>query len=176
MVRTKKTSELKQSRSSSLPNTLSASVSRLTATTTSPIKRRTNVSRTPAHAPKKVTRSFTATGDVINACSVARKKRRLHPGTKALREIRYFQSTHHMLIRRAPFARLVREILLAFSSKYRIFRFQSNALLALQEATEAFIVRLMEDGNTATIHAGRVTLMPKDLELVRRLRASCGEM
>ena len=105
---------------------------------------------------------------------MARKKRRLRPGTRALREIRYFQSTNHLLIRRAPFARLVREILLSFSSKYCIFRFQSHALMALQEATEALIVRMMEDSNSAAIHAGRVTVMPKDMELVRRLRASCG--
>ena len=80
-----------------------------------------------------------------------------------------------MLVRKAPFVRVVREILQSLSPNYKAFRFQATALAALQEATEAFIVRLLEDSNVAAIHAGRVTVMPKDIELVRRLRTSCGE-
>lgn len=104
--------------------------------------------------------------------SRARKPRRFRQGTVALREIRYYQSTQHLLIRKAPFARLVREIIQQMSPNYALFRFQSTAMLALQEATEAFIVRLLEDSNMAAIHAGRVTLMAKDIELVTRLRTS----
>ena len=51
-------------------------------------------------------------------------------------------------------------------------RFQSAAIAALQEASEAFLVRLMEDSNLAAIHARRVTIMPKDIQLVRRLRGA----
>jgi histone H3 len=49
-------------------------------------------------------------------------------------------------------------------------RFQSVALLALQEATEAYLVGLFEDTNLCAIHAKRVTIMPKDIQLARRIR------
>ena len=80
-----------------------------------------------------------------------------------------------MLIRKAPFARVVREILQSEVPHCMDFRFQSTAMAALQEATEAFIVRLFEDTNLCAIHSGRVTIMPKDMALVKRLRGSIGE-
>jgi histone H3/H4 len=49
-------------------------------------------------------------------------------------------------------------------------RFQSSAVMALQEAAEAYLVSLFEDTNLAAIHAKRVTIQPKDLALARRLR------
>jgi histone H3/H4 len=49
-------------------------------------------------------------------------------------------------------------------------RFQSSAVLALQEAAEAYLVGLFEDTNLAAIHAKRVTIMPKDIQLARRIR------
>ena len=71
------------------------------------------------------------------------------------------------MIRKLPFQRLVREIAQAFNSD---LRFQSTALLALQEAAEAYMVGLFEDTNLCAIHAKRVTIMPKDMQLARRIR------
>ena len=70
-------------------------------------------------------------------------------------------------MRKLPFQRLVREITQEFK---RDCRFQASALLALQEATEAYIVGLFEDANLSAIHAKRVTVMPKDIQLARRIR------
>jgi len=95
---------------------------------------------------------------------------RLHrnrPGTVALREIRKYQKTTELLIRRLPFQRLIREI----SQDHRgDLRFQTQAVVALQEAAEAYLVGLFEDTNLCAIHAKRVTIMPKDMQLARRLR------
>jgi histone H3 len=92
---------------------------------------------------------------------------RFRPGTVALREIRKYQKTTDLLIRRLPFQRLVREIAQDFKSD---LRFQSPALMALQEAAEAYLVGLFEDTNLCAIHAKRVTIMPKDIQLARRIR------
>ncbi|XP_016160877.1 PREDICTED: histone H3-like centromeric protein A [Ficedula albicollis] len=91
------------------------------------------------------------------------------PGQRALQEIRKYQSSTRLLLRAGPFARLVRELCLLFTRGVD-YRWQRMALLALQEATEAFVVRLMEDGYLCSLHARRVTLYPKDLQLARRLR------
>ncbi|XP_021767551.1 histone H3-like centromeric protein HTR12 [Chenopodium quinoa] len=92
---------------------------------------------------------------------------RYRPGTVALREIRKIQKSVNLLIPAAPFIRTVREITHQFSPK--IGRWQAEALMAIQEAAEAFIVRLFEDGMLCAIHAKRVTLMKKDFELARRI-------
>ena len=96
-----------------------------------------------------------------------KRPHRFRPGTVALREIRRYQKSCEMLILRTPFGRLVREIALDIHPK---IRFQSPALLAIQEAAEAFLVRLFQDAQLCAIHARRVTLMPKDLQLARRIR------
>ena len=96
-----------------------------------------------------------------------KRAHRFRHGTVALREIRRFQKSTELLIRKLPFQRLVREIASEFKND---LRFQSSAVLALQEATEAFIVGLFEDTNLAAIHAKRVTIMPKDMQLARRIR------
>lgn len=96
-----------------------------------------------------------------------KKPHRYRPGTVALREIRKYQKSTEPLIRHLPFQRLVREIAQQFATD---LRFQSSAVLALQEASEAFLVGLFEDANMAAIHAKRVTILPKDLKLARRLR------
>ena len=85
----------------------------------------------------------------------------------ALRQIRKYQKSTELLIRKMPFQRLVREI--AEEMKPDI-RFQASAVLALQEATEAYMVGVFEDSNLAAIHAKRVTIMPKDIQLARRIR------
>lgn len=89
------------------------------------------------------------------------------PGTVALREIRRYQKSTELLIRKLPFQRLVREIAQDFKTD---LRFQSAAIGALQEASEAYLVGLFEDTNLCAIHAKRVTIMPKDIQLARRIR------
>ncbi len=96
-----------------------------------------------------------------------KRPHRYRPGVVALREIRKFQKTTDLLIKKLPFQRVVKEI----SSEYKSdLRFQSQAILALQEATEAYIVGLFQDTNLCAIHAKRVTIMPRDMQLARRIR------
>ena len=99
-----------------------------------------------------------------------KKDFRKNPGGRALAEIRHFQrhGSHDLLIRKLPFQGVVREITQEVSTKD--FRFQASALAALQEASEDYLVRLFEDTNICAIHARRVTILPKDIQLARRLR------
>ena len=96
-----------------------------------------------------------------------KKPHRYRPGTVALREIRKYQKNTELLIKKAPFQRLVREIAQDYKNE---LRFQSTAILALQEAAESYLTSLFEDTNLCAIHAKRVTIMPKDMRLARRLR------
>lgn len=96
-----------------------------------------------------------------------KKPHRYRPGTVALREIRRYQKSTELLVRKVPFQRLVREIAQEFKTD---LRFQGSAVLALQEAAEAYLVGLFEDTNLCCIHAKRVTIMPKDIQLARRIR------
>merc|ERR1712012_1378739 len=105
-------------------------------------------------------KSAPATGGV-------KKPHRYRPGTVALREIRRYQKSTELLLRKLPFQRLVREIAQDFKTD---LRFQSSAVMALQEASEAYLVGLMEDTNLCAIHAKRVTIMPRDIQLARRIR------
>ncbi|XP_059213344.1 uncharacterized protein LOC131992023 [Centropristis striata] len=100
--------------------------------------------------------------------SKSSKKRRFRPGTKALMEIRNYQKSTDLLLRRGPFVRLVREVCQTFSGT--ALQWQVYALLALQEAAEAFLVLLLSDANLCAIHAKRVTLFPRDIQLARRIR------
>ncbi|ODV76125.1 histone H3 family protein [Cyberlindnera jadinii NRRL Y-1542] len=102
------------------------------------------------------------------------KRRRYRPGTKALREIRNFQKSTDLLISKLPFARVVREVAQQYVdiSNNVVFRWQSVALLALQEASEAYLVSLLEDTNLLALHAKRVTIMQKDIQLARRIRGT----
>uniref|UniRef100_A0A8C2KVN1 Selenoprotein H n=1 Tax=Cyprinus carpio TaxID=7962 RepID=A0A8C2KVN1_CYPCA len=97
-----------------------------------------------------------------------RKKHRFRPGTRALMEIRRYQKSTDLLLRKAPFSRLVREVCQTFSREQMMW--QGYALMALQEAAEAFLVRLFSDANLCAIHAKRVTLFPRDIQLARRIR------
>ncbi len=90
-----------------------------------------------------------------------------HPGTVALREIRRYQKNTDLLIRKAPFQRLVRKIACKMHPDLQM---QSTAVLALQEATEAYLIGLFYDTNECALHAKRVTIMPRDLQLARRIR------
>ncbi|XP_031637298.1 histone H3.3-like [Contarinia nasturtii] len=96
-----------------------------------------------------------------------KKPHRYRPGTIALREIRRYQKSTELLIRKLPFQRLVREIAQDFKCA---LRFQAVAIGALQEASEAYLVGLFEDTNLCAIHANRVTIMPMDIQLARRIR------
>lgn len=111
----------------------------------------------------------------------AAKRKQAHPKKQKnneephIREIRYLQQTTELLIRKAPFYRLIREILERYArdigdgSSYRV---QSLALQALQEATEFYLVQLLEDAYRCTLHRDRVTLAPKDIRLARMLRGA----
>ena len=96
-----------------------------------------------------------------------KKPHRYRPGTVAIREIRKYQKSTELLIKKLPFQRVVREIAQDFNSN---LRFQASAIAALQEATESYIVSLFEDTNLCAIHAKRVTIMPKDIILAKRIR------
>jgi histone H3 len=111
-------------------------------------------------ATKAARKSAPASGGV-------KKPHRYRPGTVALREIRRYQRSTDLLLRKLPFQRLVREIAQNYNND---LRFQSAAILALQEAAEAYLVSLFEDTNLCALHAKRVTILPKDIQLARRIR------
>lgn len=114
-----------------------------------------------ALAQKAARKSGPGTGGV-------KKPFRFRPGTVALREIRKYQKSTDLLIKRLPFQRLVQEVIQDFNSSG--LRLQSHALEALREASEAYLVGLFEDTNLCAIHAKRITIMPKDMQLARRIR------
>ena len=100
-------------------------------------------------------------GDTVTAAN------RYRPGRLALQEIRHYQKRTNLLIRKLPFQQLIREL----AQKFKVnVRFRSSALMALQEAAEAYLVRLFKDTNLCAIHTKRVTIMPKDIQLARRIR------
>jgi len=92
-----------------------------------------------------------------------KKPHRFRPGTVALREIRKYQKSTDLLLRKLPFQRLVREVAQDFNTN---LRFQQESIAALQDATEAYIVSLLSKSNLGAIHARRVTVMPKDIQLM----------
>nr|AJF96734.1 CENH3 [Lepidium oleraceum] len=118
----------------------------------------------PATTSKKVSKR---TGKVMPQSS-KKKTYRYKPGTVALREIRHFQKSTHFLIPAAAFIREVRCITQAVAPP-QISRWTAEALVALQEAAEDYVVGLLSDSMLCAIHARRVTLMRKDFELARRL-------
>lgn len=111
-------------------------------------------------AQKAARQSAPSTGQV-------KKPHKYRPGTVALREIRRYQKSTELLIRKLPFQRLVREVAQDF---HKDLRFQSHAILALQEASEAYLTSLFGDVNLCAIHAKRVTIFPKDMQLALRIR------
>ena len=121
---------------------------------------------TGGKAPRKQLASKTAR-KAVSTDQGTKKARRYRPGTVALREIRRYQKGTDLLIKKAPFQRLVREVAQDFKAD---LRFQSSAVMAMQEASEAYLVGIFEDTNLCAIHARRVTIMPKDMQLARRIR------
>ncbi|KAJ1831610.1 centromeric DNA-binding histone H3-like protein cse4 [Coemansia sp. RSA 2706] len=140
---------------------------------------RTPTTRTP---PTRATPGSARRGGktVPSQLASPRRKRRTPNGIKALREIRMYQKNTDMLIAKLPFARVVREIAQDYVSDYTHsgtptgLRWQSSAILALQEASEAFLVHLFEDANLCALHAKRVTIMQRDIQLARRIRGQWG--
>jgi len=116
---------------------------------------------------KKTTKNLAPIAAQGMMASMQKLTKRYKPGTKALRMIRKYQKSTDPLLRKMPFQRLVREIAMRFHSD---LRFQSSAILALQEASEAYLVGLFEDMNLLAIHSKRVTIYVKDLQLARRIR------
>jgi histone H3 len=97
----------------------------------------------------------------------ARPRHRYRPSSRVLKDIRKYQKSTELLIRKLAFQRLVREVAQRIKTD---LRFQSSAILAIQEASEAYLVGIFQDTNLCAIHAKRVTILPKDIQLARRIR------
>ena len=129
------------------------------------------------------TKKSVATGSKMSMSSEAMKKksiaegrtiqkRRFRPGTVSLREIKRYQKSVNLLFSKAPFQRLIYSIADGIGlNRYKCqVRFQYTALMAIQEATESYLTELFEDANLCAIHANRMTIMKKDMDLARRIR------
>ena len=106
-------------------------------------------------------------GSIKLANSVGGKIRH-RPNSNVLHDIRKYQKSTELLIKKLPFQRVVRDICQQITEKD--IRFQSSALLALQEAAEAYLTSLFEDTNLCAAHAKRITILPRDMHLARRIR------
>ena len=138
---------------------------------TTPLKRRTPNPAERASFRKNAERLLARRAS--NAVGGVKKPRRFRPGTVALREIRRYQRSTNLLIRKLPFQRLVRELLQTMTWNSGIdYRIQSSALLAIQECAEDYLVHLFEDANLLAIHAKRVTIQIKDMQLAARIRGT----
>jgi histone H3/H4 len=97
-------------------------------------------------------------------------RKRQKPPNKMTADIQYLRNTVHNLIPKSPFSRLIREIVHEFAPRGVDFRITPEALCALQEAAEYWLVHLLEDANRCAAHSKRVTLMVQDLQLARYFR------
>ena len=123
--------------------------------------RKDEVGRKRSAFAKKQPRSQTG------QATMQQQPHRYRPGMVALREIRRYQKSTELLIRKLPFQRLVREILQGYGVGYRV---TPAMMMVLQEVAEAYLVQLLEDSNLCAIHAKRITIQPKDIQLARRSR------
>ena len=114
---------------------------------------------------RKMTHDKKKSSDTSKQAAIKKQRRRM--GTVVLKEIRKYQKSTELLIAKGPFQRIVREIARADAQE---IRFSSQGLLALQEAAETYMTSVFEDAFLLTLHAKRQTLMPKDLQLARRIR------
>lgn len=131
--------------------------------------RRKSLARQSSRQSSVSSRSKTNTETASNATRTLVKSR-AKSGQRALQEIRYLQKTTKLLIPKAPFARLVREVIVDLFPRLEVHRIQAMALEALHEATEMYLVQFFEDALLLSLHAKRVTLFPQDIRLIRRLR------
>ncbi|KAH0609813.1 uncharacterized protein H6S33_012359 [Morchella sextelata] len=149
-----------------------------------PVRTKPLKSTANSASARSLRRGSIRAGDPVPANIRGGAPRRWRPGTKALREIRQYQKSTDLLLRKLPFARLVREIAQDYTNAAHLgglggggvdyLRWQSTAIQALQEAAEAYLVHLFEDTNLLAIHAKRVTIMQKDIQLARRIRGAWG--
>ena len=100
----------------------------------------------------------------MGQATMQQQPHRYQPGMVALREIRRYQKSTELLIRKILFQRLVRKILQGYGVGYRV---TPAMMMALQEAAEAYLVQLLEDSNLCAIHAKCITIQPKDIQLAR---------
>lgn len=124
---------------------------------------------TGGKAPRKqlATKAARKTAPIDTQGTPAKRPTRFKPGSVALKEIRKYQKSTENLIKKLPFTRFVREI----ASKLKAdARFGSTALAALQDATENFLSTLFEEAYLCAIHAKRVTLFPKDIALLVKIK------
>ena len=91
---------------------------------------------------------------------------KFRPGMKALNEIRWHQKLVELLIHKLPFQRLIRGIAQNFKMD---LQFRANAIMAIQEATDTYFITLFDDTNLAAIHAKKVTILQKDIQIVTRI-------
>eukprot|EP00092_Neocalanus_flemingeri_P002694 GFUD01002884.1.p1 GENE.GFUD01002884.1~~GFUD01002884.1.p1 ORF type:complete len:194 (-),score=51.43 GFUD01002884.1:158-739(-) len=137
-------------------------------------------SATRNNAVKKFPRNSGAlkkTSNYSRKSPATTNKRKFRPGTLALREIRKYQKSCDLLIPSLPFSRLIREVAQAVLGHCMPdIRFQSSAIKALQEAAEAYLVTLFEDTMCCAVHARRVTIMPRDMNLAKRIRGDRTEL
>ncbi len=129
-------------------------------------KPRKNIASRATHK-ESVAAAKQARGERSNA-HVVKKTHRFRPGTVALREIRKLQASVDLVLRKAPFYRLVKEVSAQWVNTP--VRFTRAAMDAVQEATESYVTGVLADSNLCALHARRVTVMPRDIHLARRLR------
>uniref|UniRef100_G3TYE3 Histone H3-like centromeric protein A n=1 Tax=Loxodonta africana TaxID=9785 RepID=G3TYE3_LOXAF len=129
-------------------------------------KPETPLRRSPSPCPHPLP-STTSGPHALSSRAPSRRRGQWRP--RVLKEIRKLQKSTDLLLRKRPFGLLAREVC-AFFTRGVDFNWQAQALLALQEAAEAFLVHLFEDAYLLSLHAGRVTLYPKDVQLARRIR------
>ncbi|XP_047479579.1 histone H3.3-like [Penaeus chinensis] len=134
--------------------------------TSTPIRGKAGKKRLSLATPRSIKRQKLTVKRKTLTPGKETRKHKFRPGTVALMEIRHYQKGANLLVPKLPFSRLIKEILQQFGS----YRLQSMALMALQEAAEAYVIGLLEMANLCSIHAKRVTLYPKDIKLVRRIR------
>ena len=133
-----------------------------------PVKRSRSSRPTPSTSKDVLKKAVRKSGTVAGAnTDAAKKPHRYRPGTVALREIRRYQKSNGLLMQTGPFERLVREVAQEFKSE---LRFQPSAIKAMQHAAESQLVSLFGDANLCAIHAKRVTVEPKDMQIARRIR------
>ncbi|XP_077139496.1 histone H3-like centromeric protein A [Ranitomeya variabilis] len=150
---------------SARPSTSRSPQSRRPATSRSPqSKKRPSSRKSPEYEGPSTSKLSPGKGK-----KATKRKRPYRPGKRALMEIRKYQMSTELLLRRAPFARLVREVCMEYSRGVP-YAWQSTAIMALQESAEAFLVRLLEDSYLCSLHAKRVTLYAKDIQLARKIR------
>jgi len=125
-------------------------------------------------APRKVVPAEGGAQNTEGADGAVRKPHRWRPGTVALREIRKYQKSTDLLLRKLPFQRMVRDVASRYSPGNEPIRFQASAIAAIQEASENYLTNLFQDGNLLAIHASRITVQPEDLHLAHRLLTQRG--